>query len=129
MSKAPAHQFPGDISSSPVHRALPSSLRPVCLKLCTCPQDVYFWRAISLISLVLNSSTIPDVLLHSCFKFFAGGGGVSPGLNLGPETDYSDRSCSWFSSVPPGKRRCNTLKLGSDLSHPYLFTILQFDDV
>jgi hypothetical protein len=32
-----------------------------------------------------------------------------PILNLGPETGYSDRGFSWFSSVLPGKSRDSAL--------------------
>jgi hypothetical protein len=40
-----------------------------------------------------------------------------PGSNLGPETEYSE-VFSWFSSVPPGKCRDSTLKLGHNLFPP-----------
>jgi hypothetical protein len=37
-----------------------------------------------------------------------------PGSNLGPETGYLDCGISWFLSVPPGKHRECTSKLGYD---------------
>jgi hypothetical protein len=46
-----------------------------------------------------------------------------PGSNLGPEAVYPECVFSWFSSVPPGKFRDNTLKLGHDrfLPSPFQF--------
>jgi hypothetical protein len=46
-----------------------------------------------------------------------------PGSNRDPETGHPDRGISWFSSVPPGKCRDSTLKLGHYcfLSYPLQF--------
>jgi hypothetical protein len=48
-----------------------------------------------------------------------------PSSHLGPETGYTDRVLSWFSSVPLGYFRETTIKLGHDrfLVHAFYFII------